>query len=71
MKSQKELRKQLNSTYFEYFFSLSEPTYRKAWEKTEIWFQNKYNFGKYTTYEGFRNAKSKYLNGLSSRKRHR
>lgn len=69
MKTKKEFISDENKEYFDYFFQLTQGSYKDCWIITEKWFQETYNKTKYTSYSSFRKAKSNYLNGLYKRRR--
>ena len=74
-KTKKEKERAISEDYWNYFFSHSAGSYKSHYDSTELWYTQKYGFGKYVNYESFRVGKTTYLkklgqeNGVSTRKR--
>ena len=69
VKTKQELDKEREKEYFDYFFSISDGSYKECWIETEIWYGKCYGCGRFSTYESFRVIKGRYLKALSKKTR--
>lgn len=64
IKTKRELEKERETDYFDYFFNQNSKSYKYCYELTEKYYFNKYGCGRYASYQSFKNAKGRYLASL-------
>lgn len=69
MKKIKRVTQKERHAFFDYFFSLSEGSYKERFLLTKKWWKSKKRREIYINYQSFRNGKSKYISELSKPKK--